>query len=140
MVQTRYELLAAGRGFTGFHPAFLHEVQARGLVALGVHNLLARHGVEFAVGGEALQVADFLGVLQKLSHPAVVRSFGTPELPACVLVRQGVELWPSMACPKMKLSWRCCWIKSALRRKKPPDSFIEHDARCRGGFLLMIMP
>ena len=27
------------------------------------------------------------------SHPAVVRSFGPPPLPACVLVRQGVELW-----------------------------------------------
>ena len=31
--------------------------------------------------------------IDEASHPAVVRSFGPPALPACVLVRQGVELW-----------------------------------------------
>ena len=34
------------------------------------------------------------------SHPAVVRSFGPPQLPACVLVRQGVELWRSQGLPE----------------------------------------
>lgn len=34
------------------------------------------------------------------SHPAVVRSFGPPELPACVLVRQGVELWRQQGLPE----------------------------------------
>jgi len=62
-----------------------------------------------ALGGEALPKAQTSASLRNLqgrlgpsirvlpvdedSHPAVVRSFGTPELPACVLVRQGVELW-----------------------------------------------
>lgn len=34
------------------------------------------------------------------SHPAVVRSFGPPALPACVLVRQGVELWRQQGLPE----------------------------------------
>jgi thioredoxin-like negative regulator of GroEL len=33
------------------------------------------------------------------THPAVVRSFGPPALPACVLVRQGVELWRQPGLP-----------------------------------------
>ena len=37
--------------------------------------------------------------VDEASHPAVVRSFGTPELPACVLVRQGVELWRQQGLP-----------------------------------------
>jgi hypothetical protein len=37
--------------------------------------------------------------VDEASHPAVVRSFGTPELPACVLVRQGVELWRQHGLP-----------------------------------------
>ena len=38
--------------------------------------------------------------INEASHPAVVRSFGTPELPACVLVRQGVELWRQQGLPE----------------------------------------
>ena len=38
--------------------------------------------------------------IDEASHPAVVRSFGTPELPACVLVRQGVELWRQQGLPE----------------------------------------
>jgi hypothetical protein len=38
--------------------------------------------------------------VDEASHPAVVRSFGTPELPACVLVRQGVELWRQHGLPE----------------------------------------
>ena len=34
------------------------------------------------------------------SHPAVVRSFGPPALPACVLMRQGVELWRHQGLPE----------------------------------------
>lgn len=34
------------------------------------------------------------------SHPAVVRSFGTPVLPACVLLHHGVELWRQQGLPK----------------------------------------
>lgn len=37
--------------------------------------------------------------VDEASHPAVVRSFGTPTLPACVLVRQGVELWRQQGLP-----------------------------------------
>lgn len=38
--------------------------------------------------------------IDEASHPAVVRSFGPPQLPACVLVRQGVELWRSQGLPE----------------------------------------
>lgn len=38
--------------------------------------------------------------VDEASHPAVVRSFGTPELPACVLMRQGVELWRQHGLPE----------------------------------------
>ena len=37
--------------------------------------------------------------IDEASHPAVVRSFGTPQLPACVLVRRGVELWRQQGLP-----------------------------------------
>jgi len=37
--------------------------------------------------------------IDEASHPAVVRSFGPPELPACVLMRQGVELWRQPGLP-----------------------------------------
>ena len=37
--------------------------------------------------------------IDEASHPAVVRSFDTPELPACVLMRQGVELWRQQGLP-----------------------------------------
>ncbi|MCC3155170.1 thioredoxin [Hymenobacter sp. BT770] len=37
--------------------------------------------------------------IDEASHPAVVRSFGLDELPACVLVRQGVELWRQQGLP-----------------------------------------
>ena len=38
--------------------------------------------------------------IDEASHPDVVRSFGPPELPACVLVRQGVELWRQQGLPE----------------------------------------
>ena len=38
--------------------------------------------------------------IDEASHPAVVRSFGPPQLPACVLVRQGVELWRLQGLPE----------------------------------------
>jgi thioredoxin-like negative regulator of GroEL len=37
--------------------------------------------------------------IDEATHPAVVRSFGTPALPACVLLRQGVELWRHQGLP-----------------------------------------
>jgi thioredoxin-like negative regulator of GroEL len=37
--------------------------------------------------------------IDEASHPAVVHSFGPPALPACVLVRQGVELWRQQGLP-----------------------------------------
>ena len=37
--------------------------------------------------------------IDEATHPAVVRSFGPPALPACVLVRQGVELWRHQGLP-----------------------------------------
>lgn len=37
--------------------------------------------------------------IDEASHPAVVRSFRAAELPACVLVRQGVELWRQPGLP-----------------------------------------
>lgn len=38
--------------------------------------------------------------VDEASHPAVVKSFGTPKLPACVLVRHGVELWRQQGLPE----------------------------------------
>ena len=38
--------------------------------------------------------------IEEASHPAVVRSFGPPELPACVLLRHGVELWRQQGLPE----------------------------------------
>lgn len=40
--------------------------------------------------------------IDEASHPAVVRSFGLPALPACVLMRQGVELWRQQGLPTAK--------------------------------------
>ncbi|MBT9394998.1 thioredoxin [Hymenobacter sp. NST-14] len=37
--------------------------------------------------------------IDEATHPAVVRSFGTTELPACVLLRDGVELWRHQGLP-----------------------------------------
>lgn len=37
--------------------------------------------------------------IDEASHPAVVRSFSAPQLPACVLMRQGVELWRQPGLP-----------------------------------------
>ncbi|QIX62298.1 thioredoxin [Hymenobacter lutimineralis] len=42
--------------------------------------------------------------IDEARHPTVVRSFGTPELPACVLVRQGVELWRQQGLPEDEAS------------------------------------
>ena len=42
--------------------------------------------------------------IDEASLPAVVRSFGPPRLPACVLVRQGVELWRQDGLPDDELS------------------------------------
>lgn len=38
--------------------------------------------------------------IDEASHPAVVRSFGAPQLPACVLMHQGVELWRQPGLPR----------------------------------------
>ncbi|MBX0293070.1 thioredoxin [Hymenobacter sp. HSC-4F20] len=37
--------------------------------------------------------------IDEASHPVVVRSFRAAELPACVLVRQGIELWRQHGLP-----------------------------------------
>lgn len=37
--------------------------------------------------------------IEEAAYPAVVRSFAPPALPACVLVRQGVELWRQPGLP-----------------------------------------
>jgi hypothetical protein len=37
--------------------------------------------------------------IDEASHPAVVRSFREPTLPACILVRQGVELRRQLGLP-----------------------------------------
>ena len=37
--------------------------------------------------------------IDEASNPAVVRSFGPTALPACVLVRQGIELWRHQGLP-----------------------------------------
>lgn len=37
--------------------------------------------------------------INEASHPTVVRSFHTTQLPAFVLVRQGVELWRQQGVP-----------------------------------------
>ena len=44
--------------------------------------------------------------IDEASHPAVVQSFGTPALPACVLVRQGVELWRHQGLPDCEADLR----------------------------------
>lgn len=38
--------------------------------------------------------------IDEANHPAVVRTFREPTLPACVLVRQGVELWRQPGLPE----------------------------------------
>ncbi|MBD2715963.1 hypothetical protein KBK19_13050 [Microvirga sp. STR05] len=38
--------------------------------------------------------------IDEASHPSVVRSFQTTELPAFVLVRHGVELWRQQGLPE----------------------------------------
>jgi len=37
--------------------------------------------------------------IDEATHPAVVRSFGPPTLPACVLLHQGMELWRQPGLP-----------------------------------------
>ncbi|WP_162910608.1 thioredoxin [Hymenobacter oligotrophus] len=37
--------------------------------------------------------------IDEVSHPTVVRSFHAAELPSCVLVRRGVELWRQQGLP-----------------------------------------
>ncbi|MBC6612532.1 thioredoxin [Hymenobacter sp. BT507] len=37
--------------------------------------------------------------IDEATHPAVVHSFHAQQLPACVLVRQGVELWRQQGLP-----------------------------------------
>jgi hypothetical protein len=41
--------------------------------------------------------------VDEASHPAVVRSFQPADLPAFVLVRQGVELWRQLGLPEGEL-------------------------------------
>lgn len=38
--------------------------------------------------------------IDEASHPTVVRSFRATELPACVLVRRGIELWRQPGLPE----------------------------------------
>jgi hypothetical protein len=38
--------------------------------------------------------------IEEASHPTVVRSFAVAQLPACVLVREGVELWRQPGWPE----------------------------------------
>jgi hypothetical protein len=38
--------------------------------------------------------------IDEATHPAVVRSFAVAQLPACVLVREGVELWRQPGWPE----------------------------------------
>ncbi len=38
--------------------------------------------------------------INEASHPAVVRSFRAPQLPAFVLVQQGIELWRQQGLPE----------------------------------------
>ena len=63
------------------------------------------------------QLGDSIRVLtiDEGSHPAVVRSFGLAELPACVLVRQGVELWRQQGLPEED------GLVSVLLRKISPE-------------------
>jgi hypothetical protein len=70
-------------------PAPLNQSSADGLTASAIQALQLRLGPAIRV----LKV-------DEASHPAVVRSFDTPELPACVLVRQGVELWRQQGLPE----------------------------------------
>ncbi|WP_216818563.1 thioredoxin [Solirubrum puertoriconensis] len=37
--------------------------------------------------------------IDEVSHPTVVRSFHAAELPSCVLVQRGVELWRQQGLP-----------------------------------------
>ncbi|WP_207218357.1 YbbN family protein [Hymenobacter persicinus] len=46
--------------------------------------------------GAAIQVLK----IDQATHPAVVSSFHAPGLPACVLVRQGTELWRQQGLPE----------------------------------------
>lgn len=39
-------------------------------------------------------------VIDEVAHPAAVRSFGATDLPAFVLVRQGVEVWRQPGLPE----------------------------------------
>jgi hypothetical protein len=45
--------------------------------------------------GSAIRVLS----VEEASHPAVVRSFQTSTLPACVLLREGLELWRHTGLP-----------------------------------------
>ena len=61
--------------------------------------------------------------IDETSHPAVVRSFGAPALPACVLVRQGVELWRQWGLPDAAA------VAGQLRATRPvPGSLSEAQA------------
>jgi hypothetical protein len=74
-------------------PALSSEAPYKAQTNKSLRNLQGRLGP----GIRVLQV-------DEASHPAVVRSFGTPGLPACVLVRQGVELWRHQGLPEDETS------------------------------------
>jgi hypothetical protein len=59
----------------------------------------AGYAARFCHLRQRLQPAVRVLAIDEASHPAVVRSFGPPELPACVLMRQGVELWQQPGLP-----------------------------------------
>ncbi|MCC2547794.1 thioredoxin [Hymenobacter sp. BT175] len=55
--------------------------------------------------------------IDEANYPDVVRSFGTPGLPACVLVRQGVELWRQQGLPDDESA--VCELLEAARTWQP---------------------
>lgn len=81
---------------------------ATGAVLLVLLPLPPSAGAPNEVWASLLHLRQHLGpavrvlAIDEASHPAVVRSFGLPELPACVLMRQGVELWRQQGLPSAK--------------------------------------
>lgn len=69
--------------------AFGRELATQALTASAIRQLQQR-----------LEPAVRVLKIDEASHPDVVRSFGPPGLPACVLVRQGVELWRQQGLPE----------------------------------------
>ncbi|WP_185282454.1 thioredoxin [Hymenobacter sp. NBH84] len=60
-----------------------------------------QHRIQVALEQLQQQLSPAIRVLKidEATHPAVVHSFHAQQLPACVLVRQGVELWRQQGLP-----------------------------------------